>query len=193
MTVNNSTLTGNSAPFGGGVVNDGTLSINNSTISGNSSLTGGSGGGLYNLASHTLTINNSTLAGNSADSGGGAISNSGTAVLQNTIVTDSPSGGNCSGTVTSKGYNLSSDTTCNFNNTGDLNNTDPKVEPLGNYGGPTQTIALREGSPAIDAGNPNGCTNSRGQLLKTDQRGAPRPDKEDSGGCDMGAFEKQSD
>jgi hypothetical protein len=193
VTVNNSTLTGNSAPFGGGVVNDGTLSINNSTISGNSSLTGGSGGGLYNLASHTLTINNSTLAGNSADSGGGAISNSGTAVLQNTIVTDSPSGGNCSGTVTSKGYNLSSDTTCNFNNTGDLNNTDPKVEPLGNYGGPTQTIALREGSPAIDAGNPNGCTNSRGQLLKTDQRGAPRPDKEDSGGCDMGAFEKQSD
>jgi hypothetical protein len=28
-------------------------------------------------------------------------------------------------------------------------------------------------------------------LLKTDQRGKPRPDKEDTGGCGMGAFERQ--
>lgn len=37
----------------------------------------------------------------------------------------------------------------------------------------------------------------RGQLhlnlLKTDQRGQPRPDPEDTGGCDMGAYERQSD
>jgi hypothetical protein len=40
---------------------------------------------------------------------------------------------------------------------------------------------------------PGGCTDSKGHLLKTDQRGKPRPDKEDTGGCDMGAYERQSD
>ena len=95
--------------------------------------------------------------------------------------------------MTSNGYNLSSDGTCNFNSTGDLNNTDPKLGQLGNHGGPTQTIPLLSGSPAIDAGNPNGCTDGHGHLLKTDQRGKPRPDKEDTGGCDMGAYERQKD
>jgi hypothetical protein len=83
--------------------------------------------------------------------------------------------------------------TCNFNTSGDLNNTDPKLGQLGNYGGPTQTISLLSGSPAIDAGNPNGCTDGNGHLLKTDQRGKTRPDKEDTSGCDMGAFERQKD
>ena len=50
-----------------------------------------------------------------------------------------------------------------------------------------------KGSPAVDAGNPNGCTNSNGALLKIDQRGMPRPDREDTGGCDIGAYERQSD
>jgi hypothetical protein len=95
--------------------------------------------------------------------------------------------------MTSKGYNLSSDNTCNFNDTGDLNNTDPKLGQFGTYGGPTQTIPLLSGSPAIDAGNPSGCTDGKGHLLKTDQRGKPRPDKEDTGGCDMGAYERQKD
>jgi len=48
-------------------------------------------------------------------------------------------GGNCSGTLTSEGYNLSSDGTCNFNRPGDLNNHDPMLGPLQNNGGPTQT------------------------------------------------------
>jgi hypothetical protein len=95
--------------------------------------------------------------------------------------------------VTSDGYNLSSDATCNFNNTGDLRKTDPKLGTLGFYGGPTETIPLLSGSPAIDAGNPNGCTDSNGILLKTDQRGKPRPNIEDTGGCDMGSYERQSD
>jgi hypothetical protein len=95
--------------------------------------------------------------------------------------------------MTSLGYNLSSDNTCNFTNTGDLNNADPKLGQLGNHSGPTQTIPLLSGSPAIDAGNPSGCTDGQGHLLKTDQRGKPRPDKEDTGGCDMGAYERQKD
>jgi hypothetical protein len=185
LTINNSTLNHNSTqgPYGGGISNRGTLTINNSTISGNSA---GFGGGIMN--SGTVAMSNSTISGNSGD----GINSFGTATLQNSIVAGN-SGGNCGGTMTSNGYNLSSDGTCNFNNSGDLNNTDPKLGGLGNYGGPTQTIPLRRGSPAIDAGNPRGCTDGRGHLLKTDQRGAPRPDKGDSGGCDMGAFERQKD
>jgi hypothetical protein len=64
---------------------------------------------------------------------------------------------------------VSSDGTCNFTDTGDLNNTNPLLGPLQYNGGPTQTMALLAGSP--DAGNPGGCTDDRGRLLKTDQRG----------------------
>jgi len=108
--------------------------------------------------------------------------------LQNSIVANSTSGGNCSRPMTSDGYSLSSDDTCNFNETGDMNNTDPKLGTLGSHGGPTQTIQLFSGSPAIDAGNPSGCTD--GNLLKTDQRGRPRPDKEDTGGLRHGCVRK---
>jgi hypothetical protein len=58
--------------------------------------------------------------------------------------------------------------------------------------GPTQTIPLLSGSPAIDAGNPSGCTDDQGNLLTTDQRGMPRPDPGDTDGCNMGAYESQS-
>jgi hypothetical protein len=196
VTVNNSTLSGNRASArGGGIDNEGNLTINNSTLSGNSGfLTGASGGAIYNDGK--LSINSSTISGNSAPSGGDIYNSPGFAMtLQNSIVANSLSGGNCSGTITSKGYNLSSDSTCNFNNTGDLNNTDPHLGPLQNNGGPTMTMAplLLLGSPAIDAGNPTRCTDGQGNLLKTDQRGMPRPNPEDTGGCDMGAFEEQGD
>jgi hypothetical protein len=204
LTVKNSTISGNHAlsdrgTGGGGIYNSGKATINNSTISGNSASAGGiseaaEGGGIGNDG--TLTINNSTVSGNGASShygkayGGGI---SGSATLQNSIVANSPSGGNCGGNMTSKGYNLSSDGTCNFNGPGDLNNTDPLLGQLGNYGGPTRTIPLLSGSPSIDAGNPSGCTDGNGHLLKTDQRGKPRPDKEETSGCDMGAYERQKD
>jgi hypothetical protein len=74
-----------------------------------------------------------------------------------------------------------------------MNNTDPMLGPLQNNGGLTQTMALLSGSPAIDAGNPAGCTDGSGHLLKTDQRGMPRPDPEDTGGCDIGSYESQND
>jgi len=209
LTINDSTVSGNTAGshtcgfrtcsgYGGGIDNGGTLTINNSTIDGNSAYGGligqSLGGGISNGG--TLTINNSTIDGNSAYSGhsqGGGIY--GVATLQNSIIAHN-SGGNCSTPVIgrlSKGYNLSSDSTCNLGGSGDLNNIDPKLGMLGYYGGQTQTIPLLSGSPAIDAGNPNGCTDSQGNLLKTDQRGLPRPDQEDKSGCDMGAYESQSD
>jgi hypothetical protein len=191
MTVNDSTISGNKGganifATGGGIANLATMAINNSTISGNNRITHGTGG-IVNL-SGTLVISNSTIAGNA----GGIYVNSGTLSLQNSIV-GSNSGGNCFNPVSSNGYNLSSDNTCSFSGPGDMNNTDPKLGALGNNGGPTQTIPLLAGSPAIDAGNPSGCTDGNGHLLTTDQRGYPRPDPEDTGGCDMGAYEEQTD
>lgn len=188
-----STISGNAAQFtgvgvsgGGGILSyNGRAVISNTTIAENTAL---SGGGIGNGG--TVIISNTTIARNT----GGGISNApvGTATLQNNIYS-SNSGGNCSGTMVSNGYNLSSDNTCAFSGPGDMNNTDPKLGPLQNNGGRTQTMALSSGSPAIDAGNPNGCTDGQGHLLTTDQRGMPRPDTEDSGGCDMGAYERQSD
>jgi len=206
LTVHNSTFSGNSTfgscsthclVYGGGIYSDGMFKINNSTLSENKlrfntfcfilcringAAVSGTGSG---------TISNSTIAGNSAPYLGGIGSNS--ATLQNTILADNI-GGNCDAPlIKSKGYNLSSDSTCNFNGPGDMNNINPNLGPLQYNGGPTQTMALPSGSPAIDAGNPSGCTDDSGHLLKTDQRGMPRPDSEDAGGCDMGAFERQSD
>jgi hypothetical protein len=202
LTLNRSIVTANSAlNAGGGIACSdwGTLTVNHSTITANSTANGSDGGGGVAIFQCTATINNSTISGNSAPAGsGGGIFQNGTwhtsTTLQNTIVAKN-SDRNCGwgSTITSNGYNLSSDFTCKFNGPGDMNSTSPKLGTLGYHGGPTQTIPLREGIPAIDAGNPNGCTDGKGNLLKTDQRGYPRPDKEDVGGCDIGAYEKQSD
>lgn len=195
LTINKTTFNGNAvnarSAYGGAIYNSGNLTITSSTLYGNSAtgLLDAWGGGVINYGK--TWISSSTLSANSGTAGG-SIYNSNVVTIQNSIIANS-SGGNCSGTITSQGYNLSSDGTCNFSNSGDLNKTNPKLGPLRNNGGPTQTMALPSGSPAIDAGNPAGCTDSRGHLLTTDQRGQPRPDKEDTGGCDMGAYESQTD
>jgi hypothetical protein len=207
MMIRNSTLTGNSAGTacstslscrvgaGGAFYTlGGTVTLNNSTVTGSSAYRcsgtcNGMGGAIVN-GSGNFAMNNSTVSGNSA---GGIFNNGGTATLQNNIVANN-SGTNCVGTITSHGYNLSSDGSCAFSKSGDRDNTNPVLGTLGYYGGPTPTIPLLTGSPAIDAGNPSGCTDGLGHLLKTDQRGYPRPNTpEDTGGCDMGAYERQSD
>jgi hypothetical protein len=202
--IKNSTLTGNSAGTacgtngtcsvgtGGAIYTDGgTVTLNNSTVTASdayrcSGTCGGMGGAIVNGLG-SLALNNSTVSGNPA----GGIFNSTTATLQNSIVANN-SGKDCKGTITSQGYSLSSDRTCNFNSTGDLNNIDPMLGTLGSYGGFTPTIPLLVGSPAVDAGNPGGCTDGHGHLLKTDQRGKPRPGLGDTGVCDIGAYELQS-
>jgi predicted outer membrane repeat protein len=196
LTIRSSTFStnssqGNNGGYGGAIYNSaGTLSVTNSTFSQNSATT--SGGAIYSQGG-TVQISNSTFAINPENiGGGGALSNAGGSVLiQNSIVANGGNGGNCSGTIASDGYNLSSDSTCNFTNSGDLNGANPLLGALGNNGGPTQTMALQSGSPALDAGNPAGCRDFSGNLLKTDQRGAPRPGGGETSGCDMGAFESQ--
>jgi len=191
-TLSNNSSSGNNAGYGGAIFNyAGTLTVTNSTFSANSATT--SGGAIYSQGG-TVQIGNSTFGNNPENiGGGGALSNAGSSVLiQNSIVANSGNGGNCAGTITSDGYNLSSDSTCNFSNSGDLNNKNPKLGKLKKNGGPTQTMALPKKSPALDAGNPAGCRDFAGNLLATDQRGQPRPGGGETTGCDMGAYESQT-
>ena len=153
--VENSTISGNSAATSGGGIYGGVIEIVNSTISGNSA--GTSGGGIYNFP-YSFNVANSTITGNSAPSGGG-IYNVGSVEVSNTILNAGASGENIfnsGGTITSIGYNLSSDDGGGYlTGPGDQINTDPLLGPLQDNGGPTFTHALLPGSPAIDAGDPN--------------------------------------
>jgi hypothetical protein len=184
-----STLSGNFGTRGGGMFNGGTLTITNSTLSDNSA--SNDGGGISNIYG-TLTLTNSTLSSNSALYGGGVYSY-GTLTAKNSILANSPSGGNCAlafGSITSQGHNLSDDTTCSsfFIQTGDLNNIPAGLDPGGlqNNGGPTQTIALLCGSLAIDAGDDS--VLDPPLSLSTDQRGFAR---KFGSHVDIGAFELQ--
>jgi hypothetical protein len=211
MTLNNSIVSGNTAGLsGGGIINDGTLTLNNSTVSGNTAKE--HGGGIANTWENTLTLNNSTVSGNTANEDGGGIrtwfgtltlNNStisgntarvwgggvggGTATLQNTILADNTSliGPDCSSTIDSLGYNLVGNTSgCNFiPGTDDLTDVSANLGQLIGVSDAPRYHPLLSGSPAIDAGNPAGCTGSTGPLT-TDQRGAARV-----GRCDIGAYE----
>ena len=77
----------------------------------------------------------------------------------------------------------------NHNQVGASSNPiNPLLAPLGNYGGPTQTMALLPGSPAIDAGSNAPAVDANGNPLTTDQRGLPRTV---NGTVDIGAVESQ--
>jgi hypothetical protein len=211
LTIENSTITNNTANlYGGGLGNVfGTATIVNSTISGNTA--GSTGGGIDNYAGR-LTISNSTISGNSAKKGGGGVSNfsgfyygGGTLTLNNSLIAGNqapvaPEIENVSSVVNANNFNL-------FGSNGNAGvsgfipgPTDivPGVPlekilgPLQNNGGPTQTHALVDGSPALDAGDPGGCRDSQGSLLSTDQRGFARHVDSNNDGaarCDIGAFE----
>jgi hypothetical protein len=194
LAVLNSTITGNSASaaYAGGIFSDaGTVTVTNSTITGNSG-TSGYVGGVSNIEG-TLTVSSSTITANSAgEYDAGVYNDEGTTTFQNTILANS--GANCSGTVTSEGYNLSSDDSCNFTGKGDKNDKAPRLEKLGYYGGDTQTLSELLKSATVDKGNPKGCTDGEGHKLTTDQRGYPRPGKDKTDKrCDIGAYERQTD
>jgi len=145
--------------------------VTNSTFSGNTGAAIGGGtvslfdstitGGNIGIENTVLTIGNSIVYGNATDVGAGnAVTDSGNNLI-----------GNGGGLF--------------FNGTnGDIVGANPLLGPLANNGGPTLTIALLSGSPAINAGNnaiiPAGVT--------TDQRG-PGFGRIDGGTVDIGAFE----
>jgi hypothetical protein len=174
-------------------------------VSGNSSKF--NGGGIAQFGTGTLHLRNATIAGNTADSdsgapgdfvgnGGGVSITSGTATVRNSIIADNTDGSSapndhddCSGSLTSEGYNLiESITGCTFTNVDDTV-ADPLLGMLSDNGGLTSTHALFNGSPAINNANP-GMPGSGGVACEaTDQRGQPRGGA--AGGCDIGAFERQ--
>ncbi|MBK8639911.1 MAG: fibronectin type III domain-containing protein [Chromatiaceae bacterium] len=179
-TLTHVTFSGNSASYGGGLYSTEQATLTNVTFSGN---TASYGGGLLNLAD-IVTLTYVTFSGNTATSGGGIYSYS-HIFLTNTLLAGN-TGGNCSGPgeIHDFSKNLDDETSCNFGTyNGSLSNTVPLLGALGNYGGPTQTIPLLPGSPAIDAG-----AGTTGGCPATDQRGVTRPQ---GAACDIGAFESQ--
>ncbi|MGL5018261.1 MAG: choice-of-anchor Q domain-containing protein, partial [Luteolibacter sp.] len=181
------TLSGNSAQSGGAIYNSGNiagnaiLSLTACTFSGNSATD--NGGAIFNdgiLGSATASLTSCTFSGNSANFGGGiasaAASGSAAVNLHHTILAGNtaPNGPDLyefSGTITTAtGRNLMSSTAGTNLGANPLNITiaaDPKLSPLGHFGGPVQTLHPLIGSPAIDAivtTDPGG----------TDARGFPR-------------------
>ncbi|MFZ1220495.1 MAG: choice-of-anchor Q domain-containing protein [Chthoniobacterales bacterium] len=190
LAISSSTVSGNivngsnggvGSGDGGGILGLGTLTLANSTVS-NNSVTN-KGGGIHGSG----IITNSTISDNAAANAGGGIFANGSVEIGNTILKAGASGANIvgnPGSVTSLGYNLSSDGGGGFlTATGDQINTDPVLGPLQENSGPTFTHAPLNGSPAIDAGDP-GFTPPPSE----DQRGLPRVF---NGRIDIGSVEVQ--
>jgi predicted outer membrane repeat protein len=176
-TVTNSTFYNNSSALGGAIYNQGVLTVTGSTLSGNSANSSPAlGGGIFNQG--TLTLSNSTLSGNSTNSSGsgaGVFGNGGQTVNASYNVFYNNLGF----------YGMEDDCADSCTNTNAISG-DPKLLPLGNYGGTTQTMLPQPGSAAICAASasliPVGVT--------TDQRGKPNSTTYGSTTCnDAGAVQ----
>ena len=200
LTLNNTTLSGNTAGSGGGISHDGgTLILNNTTLSNNSATE--SGGGIYSDQGGRIMLNNATLSGNTAIAGGGIYNNQATVTLNNATLsgntatgggiymagrsgegqlnsTNSIIAGNPAGNSSVRDNIYFSSPIPSFINS--MFSGDPLLAPLGDYGGPTQTMQPLPGSPTIDAG---GTT-----AHSIDQRGFSRVV---GSSADMGAVEYQ--
>ena len=187
-TLTDCTLSGNFASHGGGVCNSGyaNLTMTDCTVSGNYAY-GSSGGGVWNSGTASLNLTDCTLSGNSVNgyvAGVGAgMANYGTANLTGTIVA-----GNGNSDIAGPSDVSGSDNLIGTGPGGLMNGVNgnlvgvynPGLGTLGNYGGPTETIPLLPGSPAIGAG-------IAVAGVTADQRGEPL----DTPNPDIGAFQSQ--
>jgi parallel beta-helix repeat protein len=208
LDIRNSTIASNTAfaSSGGGIYisnSDGPILIENTTISDNR-VQDGFGGGIYlDFASSTVVVRNTTIVENQAVQGGGIFNADEVERIRKevdaNVVTD-PSGFQIISSIVANNISEADpDLAGSFNVTnsliedsgtaiigdggGNLFGVDPQLGVLANNGGGTQTHALLEGSPAIDAGsNPGGLT--------TDQRGGTFV-RTSNGTTDIGAFEFQ--
>jgi predicted outer membrane repeat protein len=197
LSVRDSLIAGNTAYNGGGIYTNDEVTLLNSTVVNN---TAGSPdhngwGGAAQLGGATL-VSNTTIAGN-RDFGGGLDHGGGFAYGDVTFVNSimaanrtyefngiPPGPGNpgvldnCAlGTFTDGGHNLEDGTDCGFNIATSHHSTDPKLGPLANNGGETDTLALLAGSPPLNRG---------ASCPASDQRGVPRAL---GGVCDIGPYE----
>jgi hypothetical protein len=165
MLLSNSTFSQNQATFGGGLSLDlAQLGLGHVTLVGNSTLYSAAA----DLFANDCMIENSLLALNPSELADGAdVDLLGGCPVRYSLIGNSATAGYADGG-------------------GNLLNIDPMLEPLainGNSDNPTLTHALRPGSPAIDAGDPQYFDLSAG-----DQRGSSHP-RVSGGRTDIGAFE----
>jgi len=166
---------GGGSGFGGVYVESGSVKITNCTIAYNLGEFGQGGAGGQGGSSDYYPGFPGTSGTNGIAAGG--IVALGSLTVNTILASNSPS--NCIGIITDAGHNLSSDNSCAFTNVGSLNNTDPMLGLLADNGGPTLTMALLPGSPAIDGGDDSAAP-------PTDQRGFPRLV---GAASDIGAYE----
>lgn len=187
-TIRSSTISGNrSSENGGGLVADGTpgrVTVVNTTIAGNS--TTGQGGGIWGDDAR-FQINAATIARNKASGDGGGVFASFTRVaLGNSVLalnSTGENGPNCNQEgdqgIDTLGRNVFANSAgCPAAGDSDLVSGNPKIGRLSRNGGPTKTIPLKAGSPAIGFAKPKTAPG-------TDQRGHKRGKDPDSG-----AFER---
>ena len=178
---------------GGAIYNNSSLTVTDSTFAFNNAHV--DGGGIFNYAflgqSTNAYVNSSTFHANSTAianvaTASGTLSTSAVTTVANTILDASTDSDNCVNKQDTKGKaaminggsNLDSGAGCGFgNNGGSLFGLNPHLGELQDNGGPTPTLALLDGSPAIDQGNPASCA-------MRDQRGLYAVNK-----CDIGAYE----
>jgi hypothetical protein len=186
--VTKSTLSGNVAQGSGGGIHQSRskLFVVNSTIAGNRA--GATGGGVQSAAGGEVTLNSVTVARNVANAshrsalGGGLSAKGGRFGVVNSIVALNLAGAkpnDCHGTFESFGGNLlGTMAACRGFAGSALVRPDPKLGPLADNGGPTETLALEADSPAIGRANAQ-------RMPAVDQR-----DRRRKGRPDIGAFER---
>ncbi|MGO9914062.1 MAG: choice-of-anchor Q domain-containing protein [Isosphaeraceae bacterium] len=204
LTVTNSTLNSNTAATaGGGIENEatGTLTLTNATLAANSAT---SGGALDNKG--TSFFINSTVAYNTVSggtAGGLDLESGGRATLYNSIVALNTLVSGLSTSASDIFGFVSAASLSNMVGTGGaggmqnnangnlINVAKPDLGMLSNNGGPTETIALLAGSPAMDHGTASILGVS---IPTTDERGAVRgPAGLNAGNApDIGAYEASS-
>ncbi len=187
-TLNANVLATSGQALGGGIFLNagGPHTLANSTLAGNRANGSTARGGGIDVDT-TLTVTAATIARNGAKLGGGIYVEGGTTTLGATLLglnTATTSGPNCSQNVASAGRNLVASTVgCGFAAAGtDKTGLAPKIGLLRSNGGPTRTIALLAGSPALNAIPKGECPFAR------DQRGVRRPQ---GPRCDIGAYERR--
>ncbi len=196
FTIEASSIVGNRSQndTGGVLLEAQNCTIKNVTISGNSTGSGADKAGGLEVKVNNAQLSNVTMTGNAAPAGSGSLllqTNVHVSII-NSILSSPQSvtmcdfrGGVPLGIITSQGYNLVSDTSCNLTAAGDHQNIDPKLGPLADNGGLTMTHILLAGSPAIDAGGTVAA-------VTKDQRGVDRPKDGNGDGTiayDIGAVE----